>query len=141
MVLVCVFCQVGTEPEHKLPLRRQIADLAENLAGIPYRFGGIDIDGFDCSGLVYYVYGCFGIRVPRHAREQGRFHGSVPLKYAARGDILIFKSRGTWHSAIYLGAGRFIHAPSTGGWVRFEQLNGYWLSRLREVISVWPRIR
>ncbi len=141
LAVVCLSCRPGSLPEQKPVLRRQIVELAGKLAGIPYRFGGFDIDGFDCSGLVFYVFDCFGIRVPRHAREQGRMSGSIKLKHAAQADILVFKSHGTWHSAIYLGAGRFVHAPSSGGWVRFEVLNAYWLSRLRKVITVWPRVR
>lgn len=141
LLMACLFCQARCEPEQRTVLRRQIAELAKNLAGIPYRFGGIDVDGFDCSGLVFYVYDCFGITLPRHARAQGKLAGSIPLKLADQGDILVFKSKATWHSAIYLGGGRFVHAPGTGGWVRFETLNDYWLSRLRKVITVWPRVR
>jgi len=118
--------------------RGQIVALAKNLAGVPYRFGGIDIDGFDCSGLVFYVYDCFGIVVPRSAREQARLTGNGRSRQAVPGDILIFKLNRVWHSAIYLGNGRFIHAPAAGGWVRFEDLNEYWLSRLRKVIHVVP---
>jgi hypothetical protein len=141
IVLACSFCSVQTELKQQLVLRRQIVELAKNLVGIPYRFGGIDIDGFVCSGLVFFVYDCFGIKVPRNAREQGRMSGTIKLKYAAPGDILVFKFKKIWHSAIYLGGGRFIHAPNAGGWVRFDDLNEYWLSRLRKAITVWPRAR
>lgn len=140
IILVFSSCAMRSEPQRRL-VRLQIAELAKNLAGIPYRFGGVDIDGFDCSGLVFYVYGCFGIKVPRSAREQAGMNGAIKLNYAAPGDILIFKFRKIWHSAIYLGNGRFIHAPSDGGWVRFDELNDYWLSRLRKVITVWTRTR
>lgn len=141
-VLACALCSVRSAPDREQRvLRRQVVELAESLAGIPYRFGGVDIDGFDCSGLVFYVFDCFGIRVPRNAREQGRMAGSVKLTHAAPGDILVFKSAQTWHSAIYLGDGRFVHAPAAGGWVRFENLNGYWLSRLRKVKTLWPGAR
>jgi cell wall-associated NlpC family hydrolase len=141
MVLVCPFCRARTEPRQKPVLGRQIAELAKNLAGIPYCFGGSDIDGFDCSGLVFYSYDCFGIKVPRNAREQGRMPGMIKFKDAVPGDILIFKLQKIWHSAIYLGAGSFIHAPKAGGRVRFEDLNEYWLSRLRKVINVCPHVR
>jgi cell wall-associated NlpC family hydrolase len=119
-------------------VRRQVVDLAVSLAGVPYAFGGSDIDGFDCSGLVFYVFDCFGIRLPRSAREQAGLPGAVRLKRAAGGDILVFRLDRAWHSAIYLGAGRFVHAPSAGGWVRLEMLNDYWLSRLKTVIAVLP---
>ena len=142
VLLACTLCSVRNAPEREQRvLRRQIVDLTANLVGIPYRFGGVDIDGFDCSGLVFYVFDCFGIRVPRHAREQARMAGSVKVTNAAPGDILVFKSAQAWHSAIYMGDGRFVHAPAAGGWVRFENLNGYWLSRLRKVKTLWPRAR
>jgi hypothetical protein len=140
IVLAFLFCAVRGEPQQRL-VRWQIVELAKNLAGIPYRFGGVDIDGFDCSGLVFYVYDCFGINVPRNAREQAGMNGSIKLKHADPGDILIFKLKRIWHSAIYLGNDRFIHAPNAGGWVRFENLNEYWLSRLYKVITVWPQAR
>ncbi|MEI6614553.1 MAG: C40 family peptidase [Chrysiogenales bacterium] len=140
LILAYSFCSPRAEPEHKQVLRRQIVGLAKNLAGIPYRFGGNDIDGFDCSGLVFYVYDCFGIRIPRNAREQGRMNGNIKLKYAAPGDILIFKLKKIWHSAIFMDNQRFIHAPKTGGWVRFENLDEYWLSHLYKVITVWPQV-
>ena len=140
-ILACFFCQVRHEPAERLVLRRQIVELAKNLAGIPYRLGGVDIDGFDCSGLVFYVCDCFGIQVPRSAREQARLTGRGRSTQAAPGDILVFKLKRFWHSAIYVGNGRFIHAPSSGGWVRLENLNEYWLSRLRKVIDVGQYVR
>ena len=142
LVVLCFsFCAVRSEPPARRILRRQIVDLAVSLAGIPYRFGGFDIDGFDCSGLVFYVYDCFGFQIPRNAREQARINGAIKLKHAAPGDILVFKLKKIWHAAIFLDKKRFIHAPNTGGWVRFENLNEYWLSHLHKVITVWPSAR
>jgi cell wall-associated NlpC family hydrolase len=142
IALSFVFCAMRSESEPQQKMTRwQIVELAKNLVGVPYRFGGIDIDGFDCSGFVFYVYDCFGIKVPRNAREQGRMGGAIKLSNAAPGDILVFKIKGIWHSAIYLGNGRFIHAPNAGGWVRFENLNEYWLSHLNRVINVWLKSR
>jgi cell wall-associated NlpC family hydrolase len=138
LLLACCACRVSTLPPGRSVQRRQIVALAQNLAGLPYVYGGSDIDGFDCSGLVYYVYDCFGIRLPRSAREQGRLPGTVKLKHAQPGDILAFKWKKTWHTAIYLGDQRFVHAPNAEGWVRFEELNEYWLSRLETVVAVLP---
>ena len=138
LLLVFCACGVRTLPPRPKVMRRQVAVLARNLAGIPYVYGGGDIDGFDCSGLVHYVYDCFGIRLPRSAREQGRLPGAVKLKHAAAGDVLIFRMKGIWHSAIYLGDGVFVHAPNSAGWVRFEELNEYWLARLRKVVAILP---
>jgi len=138
LLLACCACAVRPELPRRPLLRRQIVELAVSLAGVPYVFGGSDIDGFDCSGLVYYVFDCFGIRLPRSAREQAGLPGAVRLQRAAAGDIMVFKLKHAWHSAIYLGAGQFVHAPSSRGWVRLEKLNDYWLSRLKTVIAILP---
>jgi cell wall-associated NlpC family hydrolase len=118
--------------------RQKVATLAQSLAGVPYVYGGSDIDGFDCSGLVFYVYDCFGIRLPRSAGAQADLRGAVSWKRAEAGDILAFRLDSGWHSAIYLGEGRFIHAPSAGERVRVETLNDFWLRRLRAVIALLP---
>jgi cell wall-associated NlpC family hydrolase len=136
LLLALGACAIRIEPLATEVRRRQIVDLAMSLVGVPYVFGGSDIDGFDCSGMVRYVYDCFGIRLPRSAREQAGLPGAVKLKHAAPGDILVFRLRKSWHSAIYLGDGRFVHAPSSEGWVRLEELNRYWLSRLKAVVAV-----
>ncbi len=138
-LLAAAACAVRTEPPRRPALRGQIVALAANLVGLPYAFGGADIDGFDCSGLVHYVYGCFGVRLPRSAREQSRLGGKVRLRQAQPGDILVFRLNRAWHSALFLGGGRFVHAPSSGGWVRLETLNEYWLPRLKTAIAVLPR--
>lgn len=138
LLLACCACAVRPGPPARHVLRRQVVGLAASLAGVPYVFGGSDIDGFDCSGLVYYVYDCFGIRLPRSAREQADLPGAVKWKRAAPGDILVFKLKKTWHSAIFLGDGRFVHAPNAAGWVRMETVSDYWLSRLQAVIAVLP---
>jgi len=129
-------CATSSKPPVRSVLRRQVTALAASLAGLPYVYGGSDIDGFDCSGLVFYVYDCFGIRLPRSAREQSKLPGAVRLKRAAAGDILVFRLKKAWHSAIYLGDGRFVHAPSARGWVRVETLNDYWLPRLKTAVAV-----
>lgn len=141
LLLACSACLIRTETETpgRIVLRRQIVGLAQALAGIPYVYGGSDIDGFDCSGLVFYVYDCFGIRLPRSAGDQARLSGSVKLRHAAPGDILVFRLNKNWHSAIYLGQDRFVHAPNAGGWVRIEELNEYWRSHLHGVAAILPR--
>ena len=138
LLLACFACEFMTEPQARNIMRRQIVGLAQGLAGLPYVYGGSDIDGFDCSGLVFYVYDCFGIRLPRSAREQARIKDTVKLKNAAPGDILVFKLKKIWHSAIYLGNNRFVHAPNADGWVRIEVLNEYWRSHLHTVAAVLP---
>jgi hypothetical protein len=136
VLLACSRCGVRTAPETRNVLRRQIVALAQNLTGLPYVYGGSDIDGFDCSGLVFYVYDCFGIRLPRSAREQGEIDNAIKWQHADPGDILVFKLKRVWHSAIYLGAGRFVHAPNEEGRVRVEELNEYWLAHLERTVTI-----
>jgi cell wall-associated NlpC family hydrolase len=135
-ILLCCSCLVRTEPGKSPSLRNQITDLARHLCGIPYRLGGDDIDGFDCSGLVSYIYGCYGIRLPRGAREQAKLKRKVSIENAKPGDILIFRIRRERHSAVYLGRERFIHAPKGNAVVREEELNRYWRGNLRSAINV-----
>ena len=112
---------------------RPVLDVAIAQLGAPYRYGGTTPRGFDCSGLVYYVYRRVGIQVPRSAREQYRFAQPVPLDELLPGDLVFFKR--TFHSVshvgIYAGNARFIHAPSKGRAVSYDSLNNpYWKARL-----------
>lgn len=103
---------------------------AIGLVGTPYRYGGNTPDsGFDCSGLVTYVYReMLDLRLPRTSRELAQVQGPRidPEKLAAA-DLVFFGSRGNiTHVGIYVGEGRFVHAPSTGGTVRLDHLDGYY---------------
>ena len=104
---------------------------AIGLVGTPYRYGGNTPDsGFDCSGLVTYVYReMLDLRLPRTSRELAQVQGPRidPEKLAAA-DLVFFGNRGNvTHVGIYVGEGRFVHAPSTGGTVRLDHLDGhYW---------------
>lgn len=104
---------------------------AISLVGTPYRYGGNTPEGgFDCSGLVNYVYrDTVDLRLPRTSRELAGFQGPRvdPYRLAA-GDLVFFAQSGAvTHVGIYVGEGRFVHAPSTGGTVRLDRLDGpYW---------------
>ena len=104
---------------------------AIGLVGTPYRYGGNTPEsGFDCSGLVTYVYrDMLDLRLPRTSRELADVQGPRidPEKLAAA-DLVFFGSKGNVsHVGIYVGEGRFVHAPSTGGTVRLDRLDGhYW---------------
>jgi cell wall-associated NlpC family hydrolase len=104
---------------------------ALSLVGTPYRYGGNTPDsGFDCSGLVNYVYrDMLDLRLPRSSGELAGLQGPpLPPQRLASGDLVFFGSRGSVsHVGIYVGEGRFVHAPSSGGTVRLDRLDGpYW---------------
>ncbi|MEJ2455276.1 MAG: C40 family peptidase [Candidatus Thiodiazotropha sp.] len=99
----------------------------------PYRYGGLTPDGFDCSGLVYYVYQRSGIGIPRTARDQLRKARPVPLRKLAPGDLLFFRERSekASHVGLYVGEGRFIHASTSQQAVTLSRLdNPYWKKQL-----------
>ena len=104
------------------------------LLGVQYRFGGNSPDtGLDCSGLVRHVYqGALGLVLPRRSEDISRKGESVSLDQLRPGDLVFFNTlrRAFSHVGIYIGANRFVHAPSRGGQVRVEHIdNRYWMSR------------
>ena len=104
---------------------------AISLVGTPYVYGGDSPEGgFDCSGLVNYVYrDMLDLRLPRTSRALADYQGpKVPPRQLATADLVFFGSGGSvTHVGIYVGEGRFVHAPSTGGTVRLDHLDGhYW---------------
>ena len=106
-----------------------IAIHAMGLVGTPYRYGGNTPEsGFDCSGLIGYVYKSRSGRTPpRTVAQLAGFGQSVGADALRTGDLVIFGNDPAWHAGIYVGEGRFVHAPSTGGTVRLDRLdNRYW---------------
>lgn len=93
-----------------------IADVAMGMVGTRYRYGGTDpLEGFDCSGLVYYAYGQAGYRVPRTSQELFRAARKISVGDADPGDLMFFQDQTKLsHVGIYLGDGLFVHAPASG---------------------------
>ena len=113
---------------------RAVAEFALGFRGVPYRPGGADPAGFDCSGLVQYVFAQYGIPVPRVVEEQYDVGDKVKPSDIRPGDLVFFntKSRGddASHVAIAIGRDSFVHAPNASGVVRVETLgSSYWGSR------------
>ena len=105
---------------------------ALSLRGTPYRNGGADPQGFDCSGFTQYVFSQYGLSLPRAVREQYQVGKSIKAEDLAPGDILFFTTTepGPSHVAIAIGGDQFVHAPSSTGVVRVEQLSSsYWSPR------------
>lgn len=103
---------------------------AISLVGTPYRRGGNTPDtGFDCSGLIAYVYKFHaGILSPRTVATLSQWGQGVNPEALRTGDLVVFgPPNASTHAGIYVGEGRFVHAPSTGGVVRLDHLNSkYW---------------
>jgi len=105
---------------------------ALSLRGIPYRNGGTDPKGFDCSGFTQYVFAQHGISIPREVREQFRVGTTVEPDRLVAGDLLFFATTdpGASHVGISIGGDEFVHAPSSTGVVRVEHLgSSYWSPR------------
>jgi cell wall-associated NlpC family hydrolase len=109
-----------------------VVGIALALRGSPYRNGGSDPSGFDCSGFVWYVFTQHGIVVPRTVAEQFRAGQAVRGNSLQPGDLVFFETSGgpASHVGVAVGGDEFIHAPSSRGEVRVEHLMApYWASR------------
>ncbi|MDZ7643801.1 MAG: C40 family peptidase [Woeseiaceae bacterium] len=96
-------------------LNEQAAVIAVRQVGIPYRYGGAGRGGFDCSGLVHYAYTRAGKPIARTTARQWQSLAPVSRHELRTGDVLFFRIAGKMsHVGLYLGDGRFVHAPSTG---------------------------
>ena len=108
-----------------------IMNEAKKYIGIPYRFGGTDVNGFDCSGFIQYVFNRQGIKLPRSADEQYSKGKYVPINSLEPGDLVFFSTytEGVSHSGIYVGNGDFISATTSKGIIVSDMKSGYWFER------------
>ena len=112
----------------------RVIPTAERYLGTPYKWGGTSpVTGFDCSGFVQYVFARNSVKLPRTSRQQAKIGTAMPRSFRrlAPGDLVMFAERGQpiSHVAIYAGHDRIIHATSSGGEVRYDDLGtrrGQW---------------
>jgi cell wall-associated NlpC family hydrolase len=92
--------------------------------GVPYVWGGASPSGFDCSGLVAYVYAQVGVSLPHYTGAQYAVGVPVSKDQLEPGDLVFFNGLG--HVGIYIGGGQMIHAPHTGDVVKISNINSGW---------------
>ncbi len=114
----------------------EIAKIAKQYLGVPYTYGGHNPAGFDCSGLVQFSHQKVGIHVPRTTAKQYETAREISVAEMRPGDVVFFRM-GFWktsHVGIYVGKGKFIHAPSSGKYVSMASLaNPYWQNRIDKI--------
>jgi cell wall-associated NlpC family hydrolase len=123
-------------PRRAHDARSDVVLAAMNFLDVPYRLGGSDAEnGFDCSGFTRHIFSLsIGLNLPRRADDQASATGlsAVRRDQLEPGDLVFFNTlkRTYSHVGIYIGDGKFIHAPRTGAQVRIEDIRGsYWSAR------------
>ncbi|WCM91178.1 C40 family peptidase [Acidovorax sp. NCPPB 2350] len=121
----------------------ELISTAMGFLGVPYRRGGSNADtGFDCSGFIRAIYGqTIGLVLPRRANEQAAATEKIDKKDLQPGDLVFFNTmrRAYSHVGLYLGEGKFIHAPRSGAEVRVEDMSAsYWQRRFNGARRVLP---
>jgi len=124
--------RLPTTPSTRTTAR--VIPTAERYLGTPYKWGGTSpVTGFDCSGFVQYVFSRNSVKLPRTSRQQAKVGAALPRSFThlAAGDLVMFAEPGQpiSHVAIYAGHNRIIHATSSGGEVRYDDLGtrrGQW---------------
>jgi cell wall-associated NlpC family hydrolase len=147
LLFLCILAVAGCATPQRTPLaaagstkptaelRDDAAMHAQKMVGKPYKYGGASPSGFDCSGLVLYSYKRAGLVLPHGTDRQRSVSRPIKLADVRRGDLLFFNQEGKkfGHVGIYVGEGKFVHAPSSGKSVRSDRLDTpYWRKHLSE---------
>lgn len=117
---------------------------AMQFLGVPYKRGGTTVNGFDCSGFTRHVFeNSLGLILPRRSRDQAQSPSLLAIRKdeLRPGDLVFFNTmRSAFsHVGIYVGDGRFLHAPSSGGEVRIDEMNqSYWAKRFNGARRMVP---
>jgi cell wall-associated NlpC family hydrolase len=145
ILLFSLFLTLCTPPDSRIVSlsvpsgkRGDIIRTAEKYIGTRYRYGGSDPRGFDCSGFTSYVFKQHGFVIPRAAGAQFEDGRRVPINRAKPGDLVFFRISGSniSHVGIYAGDFRFIHSPSTGNRVRYDDIRkDYWRTRYAGTVT------
>lgn len=139
--------QLSSDPavDPTMPLvRQQVVSAAETEIGVPYRAGGTAPEsGFDCSGLVRYVFAKSGIDLPHGTSQLLKQGEHIRYEDAKVGDLMVFKfsnrKHPSMHVGIYLGNGWMIHAPSRGGRVMKSRVDQFpWPNRYLTTLRMLP---
>jgi cell wall-associated NlpC family hydrolase len=137
--------QLGASAKSMASSASDVVVTAMSMLGVRYKFGGNTPDtGLDCSGLVRLAFAqTFGMTLPRTAGEMSRVGDKVDKRELQPGDLVFFNTlrRAFSHVGIYVGDGKFVHAPSSGGEVRVESMNiPYWQNRFNGARRVAPDV-
>jgi cell wall-associated NlpC family hydrolase len=117
-----------TRTDHAAARQAKLVSYARHLVGIRYRYGGTSPGGgFDCSGFTRFVFAHFGVPLPHYSVAQYSLGRRVSRKALKPGDLVFFDGLG--HVGIYVGRGRFIHAPHSGTTVSVDPMSGWYSSR------------
>ncbi len=140
IVVLAVLAGCASAPKDDFGAQRQaIIETALGQLGRPYRYGGRDPSGFDCSGLVQFSYAEAGVIVPRDTKSQRDFGKTIELDQARPGDLLFYRfERGNGlHVGLYIGDGRMVHAPASGKQVSLVAVEApEWKKRYVETVRL-----
>ena len=132
----------ASPPRATLPDDQALVATALSFRGTPYRNGGSDPQGFDCSGFTQWVFAQYGVALPREVEQQFKVGEKIKQDDLKPGDLVFFhiESSGASHVGIFVADDQFVHAPSSRGVVRVEYINStYWGRRFVGARRVRPK--